>query len=111
MNFWSLSKHKNIKLLMFKLQQHLGSQHYMLDHENNKDFCSITLVKPDQQEVSAYVYTHGQPRGLFGIHLEYSWFAENELTDPVLVYENLSMKQIVAVLASHFDAACYDMAG
>jgi hypothetical protein len=111
MNFWSLCKHKSIKLLMFKLQQHLGSQHYRIDEQGNNDSASITLFKPDQEEVRAYVYTHGQPERLYGIHLEYSWFAENEYQDPVLIYENLTMMQIVTILASHFDATCYDMAG
>jgi hypothetical protein len=111
MNIWSLFKHRSIKLLLFKAQQQLGMKHFCIEEEDDKDFFAIALVKQDQPEVRAYVYTYGQSREMYGIHLEYPWFIENAFNDVIQVYEDLSLNQIVNTLATHFDVARYDMAG
>lgn len=110
MNIWSIQKHKNIKLLLLKMQKHLDHKNICIEDEDNHDHFSIALVKPDQPDVRAYVYTFGQLRDLYGIHLEYPWFSENQFNDSIQVYENLSQNQIINTLITHFEVADYEMA-
>lgn len=111
MNIWSLNKDNTIKLLLFKLQQQLGTRSFSLPEFDDTDPLSVELIKPEQPNVRAYVYTHGQPRDRFGVHLEYPWYVENEFNDAVLVYEDLSISQLINTLATHFDVARFEMAG
>ena len=112
MNIWSMFKHKSIKLLLFKLQNAFGDGVFCLEYneDSDKDYFSIALQKTGQPDVRAYVYTYGQARDLFGIHLEYPWFVENEFNDSIVVYEDLSMRQIVNTLAAHFEVAALEVA-
>ena len=110
MNIWSLFKHRSIKLMLFKAQHQLGLKNICIEDEDNIDFFSIALIKQNQPEVRAYVYTYGQAQEMYGIHLEYPWFIENEFNDVIQVYEDLSLNQIVNTLATHFEVASYEMA-
>lgn len=110
MNIWSLFKHRSIKLMLFKAQQQLSLTNISIEDEDNIDFFSIALIKQNQPEVRAYVYTYGQAQEMYGIHLEYPWFIENEFNDVIQVYEDLTLNQIVNTLATHFEVANYEMA-
>ena len=110
MNIWSLSKHKTIKLLVFKLQQYMGHSTFVIPEADETDPLSIELVKANQSQVRAYIYTHGQSQDRYGIHLEYPWYVENEFNDAVLVYEDLSMSQVINTLATHFEVSQLEMA-
>jgi len=110
MNIWSLFKHRSIKLMLFKAQQQLSLTNISIEDEDNIDFFSIALIKRNQPEVRAYVYTYGQAQEMYGIHLEYPWFIENEFNDVIQVYEDLTLNQIVNTLATHFEVASYEMA-
>lgn len=109
MNIWSLSKHKNIKLLLLKLDKQLGFKNFHLVRDEDDDFFTVMLVKPGQPDIRAYIYTYGQADNFYGIHLEYPWFIENEFNDSILVYENLSMQQVTNSMATHFEVASYEM--
>ena len=110
MNIWSMSKHKSIKLLLFKLLSQLGKEDFCIEDEDNKDYFSFSLIKPEQPEIRAYVYTYGQMKDMYGIHLEYPWFIEYEFNDSVQVYEDLSAAQIINTLVTHFDVSSLEMA-
>ena len=110
MNIWSLDKHKTIKLLLFKLQKQLGQDGFCITGEEGKDFYAITLAKPDNYDVSAYVYIYGQLKELYGIHLEYPYNSDNEYNNPIPFHEDLSLAQITKIVASHFDVSTYEMA-
>lgn len=110
MNIWSLFKHRSIKLMLLQAQQQLGLKNIRIEDEDSDDFFSIALIKQNQPEVRAYVYTYGQSRAMYGIHLEYPWFIENEFNDTLQVYEELTLNQIVNTLATHFEVASYEMA-
>jgi len=109
MNIWSLDKHKSLKLLLLKLDNQLGFKKIRFARDEDDDFLTVMLVKPDQPDVRAYIYTYGQLDNFYGIHLEYPWFIENEFNDSILVYENLSMQQVINSMATHFEVASYEM--
>lgn len=110
MNIWSLFKHNSIKLLLLKLQTHLQDKSICIEDVDDKDYFSLTLVKPDQPGIRAYIYTYGQARDLYGIHLEYPIFNENDFNNTIQIYEDLSMNQIINTIIEHFDVAAYEMA-
>lgn len=110
MNVWTLYKHKSIKIVMIRLQSQLGLEHFRVQDEDNRDFFSIALINPKQPEIRAYVYTYGQRREQYGLHLEFPLFAENDLSDSFQVYDGLSINQVIDTLATHFDVASYEVA-
>ena len=71
LNIWALPKQRTIKLLLFQLQEKLAQGNFSLADTGGKEYYAISLVKPDEPEVRAYVYTYGQLKDLYGIHLEY----------------------------------------
>lgn len=110
MNIWSLPKHNNIKLLLFKVYKCLGMENICIETLEPDDYMSIGFIKPSQAEIKAYVYTYGQIKDHYGIHLEYPWFIESEYNDTIMVYEDLSLEQIINTLATHFEVSRLEMA-
>ena len=110
MNIWSLIKHRRIKLLLIIMQNQLGHDNFLVEDDEDQDYLAIELMKPGQPDVRAYIYTYGQSRNQYGIHLEYPWYRENEFHNEVLVYEGLSLQQVVNILSTHFDASSFEMA-
>jgi hypothetical protein len=109
-NIWALSKHKTIKLLLFQLQEQLAQGNFSVEDTGCKEYYEVSLVKPDQPEVRAYVYIYGQLKDLYGIHLEYPFNSENEYSNSSPFYEDLTLQQVIKILASHFDVQGYEMA-
>lgn len=109
-NIWALLKHKTIKLLLFQLQEQLAQGNFLLEDTGGNEYYAISMVKANQEEVRAYVYIYGQLKDLYGIHLEYPFNSENEYSNSSPFYEDLSLKQVIKILASHFDVPIYEMA-
>jgi len=103
MNAWSINKHNKIKLLLLTLQTEFGQDGYCIDDEFDNGFSAITLVKPGQADLRAYVHIHGQSIDHYGIHLEYPRLAEQNNNDSTLIYEELSLDSVIQSLVSHFD--------
>lgn len=108
MNIWSLVKHDNIKLLLINMQMQLGKASFDLFDENDKNFFSIVLKKPDQPDVSAYIYTYKQAKELYGLHLEYPRLLENGYNENFVIYDELSLQQIIDTLATHFEVVDFE---
>lgn len=110
MNIWSLYKHRRIKLLLFTLQHQLGHDNFNVEDDDETDYLSIELTSPGQPDIRAYIYIHGRSKFLYGIHLEYPWYSENVFSNEVLVYEGLSMQQVINILSTHFEVDGFEMA-
>jgi len=120
MNIWTLNKHKNIKILLIKMQMQMGIENFRLadngiyhnseSSEAMQDYLSVVLVHPDQPEVRAYIRTYKDADDLYDIHLEYPWFIENEKVNDLLVYDELNGQQILNTLATHFNVTSLSMA-
>lgn len=116
-NIWSLNKHNKIKLLLLSAQMQLGQETYAKSFtikENHDHFCAVTLLKPDDSGIQAYIYTSPKPDTVsdpeknYDIHLEYpqffhNGFIENGYADASLRYEALSLKETLDTLVMHFD--------
>ena len=111
-NIWTLPKHRKIKLLLFHLQEQLAKGNFSVEETVSKEYYEVSLAKRDQPEISAYVYIYGQLKDLYGIHLEYpyTYTSENEYSKSSSFYEDLTLKKVIEILASHFDVQGYEMA-
>lgn len=110
MNIWSLAKHDNIKLLLISVQMQLGLENFCINDDKEKNYFSIVLIKPDQPEVRSYIYTYDKTDALYGIHLEYPHFSENGFNDTLMIYDELSLRQVIDTLATHFEITDFKMA-
>jgi hypothetical protein len=120
MNIWTLNKHKNIKVLLIKMQMHMGRENICLadagtginseSSEETHDYLSVVLVHPNQPEVRAYISAYKDTDDLYDIHLEYPWFIENKKVNDLLVYDELNAQQIINTLATHFNVSGFRMA-
>lgn len=99
MNIWALPKARAIKHLMLVLTREVPPDLLCLRPDWQDDCRAITLCKPDELGLRAYVYTFGQKSGRYGVHLEYPYTAG---AAPAIL-EDLTLPGAVTVLREHFD--------
>lgn len=100
MNPWSLPKDRSIKKLLYSLHQRLGEGHFTVPgcHEDAR---AITLCKPDEPDIRAYIYAYAQKPGRYGLHLEFP--TVDTLATPTEIVEDLPLPRLQALLEAHFD--------
>ena len=108
MNIWGLQKHTQLKFLLLKLDELFGGNSFLLDMYDETNFYGMSLHKPDQPEITAYIHVHGQAENRYGAYLDYPEMEDVFITDSHQVYDNLGLRQIVDLLAVHFEVATYD---
>jgi len=64
---------------------------------------ALGLLRPDDPQHAAFVFTFGQAAGRFGVDLAFSGLADIAAAGVPLVRENLTLEQVVEVLRTHFD--------
>ena len=101
MNIWALGKDLSIKHLLLLLTESLGQQSFAIRDEGELDAMSIRIYKPDEIDMSAYLYTYGQDEERYGVHLEYPPLAETAMSKSIEMQENLDFEQLLAVLQVH----------
>ena len=101
MNIWALDKDLRIKHLLLLLSERLGTQGFAISNEPVLDAMSVRIYKPDEADLSAYLYVHGQDAERYGVHLEYPVIAEISLSKSIEMQEGLDFEQLVEVLQVH----------
>lgn len=101
MNIWALDKDLSIKHLLLLLSECLGRQSFGIRDEDDLDAMAIRIYKPDEADLSAYIYTYGQDDERYGVHLEYPPLAETALSKNIEMQEDLDFEQLLAVLQVH----------
>lgn len=99
MNVWALNKEVQLKHFMLILQDTYGPDSVMISKLWQEDTKAIGLYKPDHESLLAYVHTHGQAQGKFGIHLHYPDFAG----DSTSAQEGLELDALVELVCMHLD--------
>jgi hypothetical protein len=64
---------------------------------------ALGLCKPSEPGLAAFLFTYAQETGRYGVHLEYPEQDRALQSGVPLSYENLSLGQLIQVLALHFD--------
>lgn len=101
MNIWALDKDPSIKHVLLLLADCLGPQGFCIRDEPTLDPMSIWIYKPDETEMSAYLYTYGQEQERYGVHLEYPPLPETATSKSIEMQEDLGFEQLLAVLQVH----------
>jgi hypothetical protein len=101
MNIWALDKDFRIKHLLLLLSERLGPQSFEICVTSTTDPMSVRIYKPDEQDMSAYLYTYGQDAERYGVHLEYPLLLETAASKTIEMQEDLDFEQLVAVLQVH----------
>jgi hypothetical protein len=96
MNVWAIEKELPLKLLLFELVHRYGQNILTL---NNKEmhFQAIDINKPDEPDLSAYIFTFGQNAGRYGIDLRYP----DPTYNIVGGNEGLTIDQTIEIIAIH----------
>lgn len=103
MNIWALEKDQSIKHLLLRLQSHLGAMQFVIEDQKGIHSRSVFLQHIYYTGLRAYIYTLAQQPNRYGIHLEYPDLATEG--NIIGVYENITLKSLVDMLAVHFDIA------
>lgn len=99
MNAWAMNKDKAIKRLMLALEQRFGGGAVRVSQQWASDAQAVGLFQPGEDEVLAYVHTHGEQPGHYALHLEYPDIPASSST----CGENLDLPHLLDLLAVHFN--------
>jgi len=102
MNIWALDKDNSIKHLLLLLEQDMGADAFTLPDAENLHYKSIRLGST-RVLATAYLYTYGQNREHYGLHLEYTYNQELNSSEQEEMYEDLSYEALLEILIVHFD--------
>lgn len=99
MNPWSVAKDRRIKRLLIDLQAALGPGAVELLPSRLDVDEAVTLCRPGEPALAAFVFVYGQAEGRYGVHLSYPH------PDPAVAEggEDLTLARLVELLAIHFD--------
>jgi hypothetical protein len=103
MNIWALNKDNAIKQLLLALAECIGADTFALTQRWTDDGKAVGIYTPGEDDLVAYVYTHGQNPGKYGLHLEYPGLegsTEAALTEHG---ENIGLVQLIQLLRVHFN--------
>jgi hypothetical protein len=101
--FQSPPKYRSLTRLLDTLSGPIARGDMRLSERWRDDEQALGFELPEEPGLSAYIYTYGQPTGMYGIELA---FPEAGLADMVgmpLNQENLDLAHLISVLGTHFD--------
>jgi hypothetical protein len=99
LNVWALHKDIHLKHFMLILLDTYGPGSVMLSKLWQEDTKAIGIYNPGNESLLAYVHTHGQAHGRFGVHLHYPAFAG----DNTSAQEGLELNALVELVSIHLD--------
>lgn len=94
-NIWALNKDQAIRHVLLVLTEQLGAEAFLIDPITSDDPRTIYLVHPTDANMRVWLHVLGQSENRYGVHLEYPHSID--------IHDDLSLAELVAVLAGHFD--------
>ena len=101
MNIWALDKDISIKHLLLLLTQEVGIEAIKLLDVETLHHKSIRIGTKDS-EATAYLYSYGQTEQHYGLHLEYPYNKESNISEIEDMYEDLCYVKLLEMLKVHF---------
>lgn len=98
MNVWALDKDNAIRRLLLALADRFGPDAFALSKRWDGDAKAAGIFQPGEEAMLAYLFTHGQEAGKYGLHLEYPGADASPQTA-----EDIGLEQLLALLETHFD--------
>ncbi len=99
-NLWALDKDSAIKHLLLLLRQDMGSDAFELVDTDQLNHQSIRLGTR-HTPATVYIYTYGQRKDRYGLHLEYPRFEESNVSELEEIYEDLNYDKLLEILKLH----------
>ena len=101
MNIWALDKHDSIRCLLLMLQQSFGAEQIRI-LESGCLHPKAIRIGEQGGPATAYLYTYAHEEGHYGLHLEYPYLPESNISELEDMYEELEYDSVVAMLQVHF---------
>lgn len=101
MNIWSLDKDISIKHLLLLLTQDIGQESIILLDKEQLHHKSIRICTKGS-DATAYLYCYGQAEERYGLHLEYPYNKESNISELEDMYEDLRYENLLEMLKVHF---------
>ena len=98
----ALNKYRSLETLLQRLSAPLGDGSLAVSAGWRDDEQALGLHKPGEPQLAAYVYTHGQPAGYYGVNLEYPDLSDNDVGNVPVVCEDIGLERLLDLLAMHF---------
>lgn len=102
MPVFALNKYRSLDTLLQRLAASLRHGHLAIADRWRDDERALGLYKPGEPQLAAYVFTHGQPPGYYGVHLEYPDLIDNDVGNVPVVCEDIRLDRLLDLLALHF---------
>lgn len=102
-NIWSLDKEQNIKALLLLLILQVGSERFSIDNKPLPSSAIRITSLEEKPEVAVYIYTYAQPKGQFGIDLEYPILIEKEADDKTEHLNELDEAHALEIIINHLE--------
>lgn len=99
-NLWALDKDSTIKHLLLLLRQDMGPDSFEVLDVNQLNYQSIRLGAK-HTPATVYLYTYGQRKERYGLHLEYPRFEESNVSELEEIYEDLNYDKLLEILNLH----------
>ncbi len=101
LNIWALEKHTSVKYVLLLLVNEFGTNSFKVDIEGNLDNRAVYLQHRAQNSTRAYIFTNGQIKERYGVHLEFPFSASANVF--LEAYENLTYSGLKRILTDHLD--------
>jgi hypothetical protein len=102
MSTLALNKYRRLETLLQRLADPLRAGQLAIGHGWRDDEQAIGFYKPEEPQLASYIFTHGQPAGCYGIHLEYPDLDDNDSGNVPLVCEHVNLERLLDLLTMHF---------
>ena len=103
LNIWSCEKSDSIKLLLLLLKEKVDFNDIYISENSHLDYRSVRIHSKADYLVSVYIYTYGQVKNNYGIHLEFPLSDETDISSSMDMYEGVSFECLVDLVRSHLD--------
>ncbi|MDX1811707.1 MAG: hypothetical protein R3240_07165 [Gammaproteobacteria bacterium] len=103
MNYWAIDKDFRIKHLLILLSQSLGEKSFSIANNPDENMESVRIINPNDDTLSAYVYTYGQEEECYGVHLEYPDLQETSLNNTLDIYDNVNFASLCELIQTHLN--------
>jgi len=101
MNVWALNKDNAIRRLLHILMDRFGPDAFALSVRWENEESAVGIFQPGEESIIAYIFTYGQEKGRYGLHLEYP--GVDNLGVSTQMIENIDLNNLIELLEMHFN--------
>lgn len=95
-------KYRSLETLLQRLAKPIAAGRLAVAPRWRDDERAIGFYKPDEPELAAYVFTHGQAQGRYGVQLEYPPLDARDAGEVPTSTEDIGLDHLLDLLDMHF---------